>query len=179
MSYAASCEDELSVHVDNPCPDREFGRVRSVALIAKDYLATILANPTDPLKWQEGIAAGKITIISKTAGSFDPGDPKELKGYGDNKSSNGPREQTLTYFDPNYKQNYGFYNGITNVTNRVIAFRTYSLVHIADVTANIIAKDPVEDDLESEIVWNVTAKFTSINLPQIHDAAALNEIFGF
>lgn len=177
MSYAANCEEELGVHVDTNCPDREFGRVRSVAIISKAFLPTILANPTDPAKWQQGIDSGDITIISKTAGSFDPGDPKELKGYGDNKSSNGPREQTLNWFDPNYKLNYAYYNAITNISTKVVAFRTSSLIHIADVTAKIIAKDSVEDDLESEVVWNAQAKFTSINLPQIHDATPLAGIF--
>lgn len=89
MSYASNCEEELGSHVDLDCPDREFGRVRSVAIISKAYLSTLLANPTDPAVWQTGIDSGDIDIISKTAGSFDPGEPKALKGYGDNKESNG------------------------------------------------------------------------------------------
>jgi hypothetical protein len=178
MSYAYNCDAELPPHTCNPCDtDREFGRVRSVALVSKDFLPTLLANPTDAAVWQQGIDQGKIVIIPATSGSFDPGDPKELRGFGDNKSSNGPREQTLNYFDPNLTENYQFYNAITNVTNKVLAFRTSSQVHIADVTAKIVAKDNVEDDLESEVVWNVTCKWTSINIPQIHDASALGTIF--
>lgn len=177
-SYYSSCEDEIGTHTALPCnTTREFARTRSTALIAKDYLAELMTDPTDPAKWQAGIDAGKITVIPRTSGSYDPGDPSELKGYGDNKVSNGPREQTLNFFDPDYAVNYGFYNGITNITSKVVAFRTSSLIHIADVTASIVAKDNVEDDLEAEVTWNVTAKWTSINLPSIHDASGLGEIF--
>lgn len=177
-AYYTACEDELGTHTCDPCnTDREFARVRSVAIIAKDALAALLVDPTDEAKWQAGIDAGSIIIIPDTAGSFEPADPKELKGYGDTKFSNGPREQVLNYFDPNYRSNYAFYNGITNITSKVIAFRTSSLIHIADVTASIVAKDPVADDLEEEVTWNVTAKWTSINLPTIHSAANLTGIF--
>lgn len=177
-TYYTSCEDEIGVHVCDPCnQNREFARVRSAAIIAKDYLPTLLVDPTDPVKWQAGIDAGKIIIVPETSGSYDPGDPKELKGYGDTKNSNGPREQSLTYADPNYRSNYSFYNGMTNILSKVVAFRTSSLVHIPDVTASIVAKDPVADDLEAEVTWEVTCKWTSINLPSIHDASNLGNIF--
>jgi len=178
FSYYTSCEDEIGTHTCSPCNNnREFARTRSTAIIAKDYLPTLMVDPTDPTKWSDGVTTGKIIVIPETSGSFDPGDPSELKGYGDNKSSNGPREQTLNFFDPNYKDNYAFYNGITNISSKVLAFRTSSLIHIADVTASIVAKDNVEDDLEAEVTWNVTAKWTSINLPSIHDAVPLADIF--
>jgi hypothetical protein len=175
---AYNCDDDLPEHTCNPCDtDREFGRVRSVAMISKDYLATLLAAPTLEATWQAGIDAGKIVIIPNTSGSYAPGDPSQLRGYGDNKNSNGPREQTLNYFDPNLSENYQFYNAIGNVSQKVIAFRTSNIVHIADVTSSIVAGSPVEDDLESEVVWNVTAKWTSANLPQMHSAELLADIF--
>lgn len=178
FSYYSNCEDEIGVHVCDPCnTKREYARTRSAAIIAKDYYSTLMVDPTDPTKWQDGIDAGKIIVIPETAGSYDPGDPKELKGYGDTKNSNGPRDFTLNYFDPNYVDNYGFYNGMTNILSKHVAFRTSSRIHISDVTASIVAKDPVADDLEEEVTWNVTCKWTSINIPTIHDASNLASIF--
>jgi hypothetical protein len=136
-----------------------------------------LAAPITAATWTAGIAAGNIIIIPMTAGSYDPGDPKELKGYGDNKSSYGTREMTLSWFDPNYVNNYGFYNSINGASDFVPAFRTSSLVHIFDTTATITAKDPVADDLESEVVWNGIAKVISKNLPSKHSAANLANVF--
>ena len=177
MTYASSCEDDLGLHVCDPCNgNREFARVRSVAIIPKEALAALMVDPTSPTKWAAAIAAGAI-IIPNTSGSFDPGDPKVLKGYGDTLQSNGPRTQKLTFFDPNFRANYAFYNAISNITSKVVAFRTSTLIHIADVTAAIVAKDVVADDLEAELVWEVTATFISINMPNIHDASALTNIF--
>ena len=170
-----SCDTLLPDHFCDPCPDnREYARVRSAGFINKAYLATLIAaDPTLAASWQAGIDSGDIIIIPNTSGSFDPGDPKELKGYGDRKSSNGPRDQQISFFDPNYADNYQFYNVISNATQYVPFYRTSSLVHIADVPANIYAKDPVADDLEEEVVWNVIAKWQSKNLPAIHDATNL------
>lgn len=177
--YSSAClEADLPGHICDPCnTNREYGRVRSVALIAKSYLATLLAAPIDPTVWQTGIDSGDIIIIPETSGSFDPGDPKEEKGYGDTAVSYGPRTQTLTYFDPNYRSNYAFYNAMTNITSKVVAFRTSSVVNIADVTTAITAKNTVADDLEAEVGWEVKCVFKSVNLPQLHDASALGNIF--
>ncbi len=180
FSYSSSCDDgDLGTYNCDPCPlvDREFARVRSVALVKKSYLATLLATPTVEATWTTGIASGDIVIIPTTSGSYDPGDQKTLKGYGDNKESYGTREMTLSWFDPNYKINYGFYNGLGGASNYVPAFRTSSLVHIFDTTAQLTGKDGVADDLEAEVVWNGQAKVISKNLPSIHDAANLSDVF--
>ncbi|MEX6689228.1 hypothetical protein QTN47_17090 [Danxiaibacter flavus] len=178
LSDIYNCDDQIGTHIFDPCPtNREYGRVRSAGFIKKTYLATLLAAPTTDTAWKAGIESGDIIVIPETAGSFDPGDPKELKGYGNRKSSNGPRAQQLVFNDPNYTDNYQFYNALTNITQFVVFFRTSSLVHIADEPAVIVAKDKVEDDLESEVTWEVTSKWDSINIPSIHDAANLASIF--
>jgi hypothetical protein len=178
-SYADSCDAALGTYNCDPCPlvDREFGRVRGVALIKKSYLATLLAAPTVAATWTTGISAGNIVIVPMTAGSYDPGDQKVLKGYGDNKESYGTREMTVNWFDPNYAINYAFYNSLADVTDYVPAFRTSSLVHIFDTTASLTAKDPVEDDVEAEVIWNGIAKVISKNIPTIHDAGNLSTVF--
>jgi hypothetical protein len=178
-SYADSCGAALGTYNCDPCPlvDREFGRVRGVALIKKSYLATLLAAPTAAATWNTGVTGGNIVIVPMTAGSYDPGDQKTLKGYGDNKESYGTREMTLSWFDPNYAFNYAFYNSLADVSDYVPAFRTSSLVHIFDTTAQLTAKDPVADDLESEVIWNGIAKVISKNLPSIHDAGNLSTVF--
>ncbi len=179
MSYASNfCDSELGVHQIDPClTDREFGRTRSGGFVKKGYLATLLANPTSQSVWQTGLDSGDIIILPDTAGTFDPGEPKALKGYGDIKEKYGPREMTLTLIDPDYKTNYPFYNGIKNQTNLVPFYRTSSLVHIFDSPGSIDAKDAVEDDLESEVVWEVTCKVTSANLPTKHSIETIKPMF--
>lgn len=174
-----SCDTVLPDHFCDPCPsNREFGRVRSAAFINSAYLATLItADPTLAASWQAGIDAGEIIIIPLTSGTFDPGEPKELKGFGDRKNSYGPRVQKLNFFDPNYVDNYQFYNAITDAANLVVAYRTSNVIHIADVPASIFAKDPVADDLQEEVLWDVSCTWESKTLPSVHDAANLTEIF--
>ena len=164
LAYHLLSEPALT-HSHNCCYEREFGRVRSVAFIRKAYLQTILSNPTGLSVWQAGIAAGEVVVVPQTAGSFDPGEPLRLKGFGRRLYTFGPRDMTLNFSDPYYRGNFNFYNSIHRQTSLVVAFRTSGLLHIADVAASIFAKDPVEDDLESEVRWDVTCQMRSRSLP--------------
>lgn len=182
MSYASTygCGGTDAVHTCHDCPDgrvREFARVRSGGFIKKAYLATLLATPTTAATWNTGIAAGNIIMLPETSGSFDPGDPKELKGYGDRKSSFGPRTMKLVINDPDYIDNYAFYNEISGRTDLVPFYRTSSLVHIFDKAASVKAKDPVADDLEEEVVWNVESEVISSNLPSKHVTTDIEAVF--
>jgi hypothetical protein len=173
-----SCDDLLPDHYYDKCPDTEFGRVRGSGFIEQDYLATLLAAPITPATWQTGITNGKIISIPQTSGNYDPGEPKELKGYGDQKGKNGPRGHKLVFNDPNYVQNYQFYNEISKSSSLVPFFRTSSLIHIADKPAKIFAKDVVDDDLEAEVNWQVTCDWESENLTRKFAAAAVRTTIG-
>ena len=182
MDYASTygCGGDEAVHVCHSCPDgrvREFARTRSGGWIKKGYLATLMTNPTELAKWTDGITAGNIIIAPETSGSYDPGDPKELKGFGNRKVTYGAREMKLLLNDPDYYDNYAFYNEISNRTDLVPFFVTSSLVHIFDVAASIKAKDPVADDLEEEVYWQVECSVTSQNLPSKHKITNIVSVF--
>ena len=148
--FSGECSTELAAHLCNPCPDpseREFGRVRTAGFIFSDYIAALMANPTSVALWVTGIQTGKIIIVPETAGDYDPGDPKSLKGYGDRSDTKGPRTMTLKFIDPNLTDNYPHYNGLGNQTELIPFFRTSSQTRIFDKPASITAKDPVADDL--------------------------------
>lgn len=181
LSYASNCAGSEAVHVYNgECPQdrvREFARTRSSGFIKQSYLATLMVDPTVKATWDTGIANGDIIVIPKTSGSFDPGTPKELAGYGDLKSSNGPREMKLTFNDPDYVDNYAFYNELSDRTDLVPFYRTSSLVHIFDTPAALVASDPAADDLEAEVIWNVSCTVVSRNLPAKFAIATIADIF--
>ena len=179
-SSTYGCGVNEAAHVCHDCPEgseREFARTRRSGFIKQAFLATLLANPITLATWTAGIAAGNIIVIPKTSGSYDPGDPKELKGYGDRKSSYGPRTMKLSFNDPDYADNYHFYNEISNRTDLVPFFGTSSLLRIFDKPASIKAKDPVADDLEEEIVWAVECEVVSSNLPIMVKDTTIKSIF--
>lgn len=174
------CSGGEATHTCHSCPDgrvREFARVRSAGFVTKGYLATLLAAPTTLATWTTGITAGKIIMLPETSGSYDPGDPKPLKGYGDRKESYGPREMKLMFNDPDYADNYAFYNEIGGRTDLVPFFRTSGLVHIFDKVSAVKAKDPVIDDLEEEVVWQVECTVISMNLPTFYSTTVTATAF--
>jgi hypothetical protein len=179
-SESYGCGTEEAEHTCHDCPGgrvREFARTRRSGFIKESYYATIAADPTNLANWQAGIASGDIIILPETSGSYDPGEPKELKGFGERKSSYGPRTMKLNINDPDYYDNYHFYNEIVDRTNLVPFFVTSSLLHLFDTTASIKGKDPVADDLEEEVFWQVECEIVSKNLPSKHKVAAILEVF--
>jgi len=160
--YPSSCNTAVPDHYCNPCGSRENGRVRSVAFIADDFTFT---DPTNRTEWITGIQAKKIIIIPQTNGSFDGGAEVEIPGYGDQVSSLVGYNFTLTYNDPNYALNADFYNGIKNSRSYKIAYRTSSQIHLSQVNVQVIPKNPVAEDITSEVVWNVTVKWADDDLP--------------
>ena len=181
MDYSSTygCTND-AVHVCHDCPEgkvREFARTRRSGYIKEGYLPTLLVDPTDITLWQAGIASGDIIVIPKTSGSYDPGDPKELKGFGDRRVNYGPRTMKFDFNDPDYADNYAFYNEISGRTDLVPFFGTSSLIRIFDKTASIKAKDPVVDDLEEEVIWNVYNEVISVNLPIMVKMDTIASIF--
>ncbi|WP_346236760.1 hypothetical protein ABDK00_014015 [Niabella insulamsoli] len=169
------CAGSEFAHVHAPCPggrEPEFGRVRQSGFIKEGYLSTIIAAAVNLstwlTAWETGIAAGDIIVLPETSGSFDPGTPAELQGFGDRPSSNGPRTQVLSVNDPDYKLNYNFYNDLANRTDLVPFYVTSTLIHIFDKACTAYASNPVEDDLNAQIVWNFQATVISENLPQFY-----------
>lgn len=179
-AYTYGCGESEAVHYCHDCPDgrsREFGRTLAGGFIKKSFLATIVADPTNQANWQTGIDDGMVIILPETSGTYDPGDPKELKGFGNRRVTYGKRTMKLTLNDPDYKDNYAFYNGIIDRTDLVPFFLTSSLLHLFDQPATIKAKDPVADDLEEEITWQVECEVVSKNLPSLHEYADIADIF--
>ena len=180
-SYATQygCTND-AVHTCHDCPEgraREFGRVRRAGFIKVGYLATLLAAPTDAEVWQTGIDNGSIIVLPSTSGTYDGGAPKELKGFGDRRVTYGPRAMKMVINDPDYADNYHFYNEISQRTDLVPFFGTSSLIRIFDEPANITAKDPVVDDLEEEVIWNVDIEVISVNLPIMVPKATIESVF--
>jgi hypothetical protein len=89
----------------------------------------------------------------------------------------GPRTMKLLINDPVYYDNYHFYNEIIDRTDLIPFFLTSSLLHLFDKTAAIKAKDPVADDLEEEVIWNVECEVISKNIPAKYPRAAIESLF--
>ena len=153
---------EIPVYSCNPCPDYEYGRVRSVAYVKNTFSFT---DPTSPAQWAAGILADDIIVVWQTKGLYDGGVTAELVGFGDSITINGNTTHTLTYDDPNYKENCDFYNAIKFSQEYYGVFRTSTQIHLTGAPITVTPKNPVADDINSVVTWNVTWKWTNPDSP--------------
>lgn len=160
--YPAGCDAAIPAHHCDPCAEIEHARVRSVAYIKTSFEFT---DPTNPVEWTNGINNGDIIVIPEVLGSFDGGAPVEGAGYGDQQSKLTGYNFSLVYKDPNYLENDDFYNNIKRSRNYKIAYRTETQTHISTNAVSVIPKNPVAEDLTSEVVWDVEVKFSQGDLP--------------
>lgn len=160
--YPAGCDNIIPPHYCNSCDVAELGRVRSVAFIKKTFA---FVDPTSAVEWRAGVASGSIIVIPEVLGSFNGGDPIEGTGYGDRPSRLTGYNFELPYKDPNYPQNADFYNSIKFARNWKVAFRTQNFTHISNSTVSIIPKNPITEDITSEVVWDVLVKFSQADIP--------------
>ena len=172
--YKTCSEVETSlVHICDACNNTEMARVRGVALIKPGTQITV---PAEANEWQTAITAGNIHIIPNTTGSLEDAE-KEGDGYGDEKSRLLGHDYTLTFKDPNYTQNKAFYEAAEKM-NWNVAFRTETQLHIiTDAKATLVAKQTIDESLDSPVVWEVTMKWTSDTKPQMTPCAPVRSLF--
>jgi len=164
--YPSNCDDLVPDHICDPCEEIEQGRVRSVAFIKNTFDFT---DPSNPTEWTNGFQSGDIILIPMTSGTFDGGAEVESAGFGDQATRLTGYNFQLQYQDPNYKLNCTFYNTLKNSRQYRVAYRTGSQIHINDTTVQVIPKNPVQDDINSSVVWDVLVKWSGKDVPCPYD----------
>lgn len=169
MTYyvpASNCGDVAQPdHNCSLCPDKEYGRIRKIAIIKTSYLSTIMANPSLDSTWTTAISSGNAWIIPETSGSYDGGSTAENTGFGNQATVNGNTTHILVYKDPNYSENCDFYNPLRQQGGYTLAYVTSDNVHFAGTTVTFSPKNPVGDDINSFVTWEVTCKWINPDSP--------------
>ena len=160
-------------HTCDPCDTPEMGRVRSLVLIKK---GTTIELPLSKTDWQTAIEAGNIIIIPKTIGSFDGGTPVMGDGYGNETERKLADDYVLSVRDPNYADNEEFWQEAEKEEWN-IGYCTETLFHYVNATVRLTAKAPVEEGLDTRVVWNVELKWRSKTKPQATPIEPVAEFF--
>lgn len=164
--YYATCTTAVPDHLVDACGEQELGRVRSVAYVRSTYLDALLVDPTDAALWETGILNKDIIIIPATQGSYDGGTPVEVPGYGSQEVALAGYRHVINYKDPDFKLNAEFYNGIKQTREWYIAINTSTQTMLfSQGVATIFPKAPVQDDLNSEVVWDVEVRVSQPDIP--------------
>lgn len=179
-----TCETttEGLTHACEPC-NRELGRVRGVILFEGDFdfapLITALKGTSEEAATaiiDAAVEAGKAHIISETTGTFDGGSAQTGDGYGDEETRLLGYLYTLNFNDPSYAENVEFWE-IAEKQHWKILWRTETLAHFCEQPATLQAIDPVEADLTSAVVWQVTASWKSKNKPRVAPLEHISKYF--
>jgi hypothetical protein len=160
-------------HTCDPCIEPELGNVRSFALIKE---GTTIAIPFDLADWTAAVESGVIIIIPNSNGTFDGGSPKMGAGYGDDKERKLGDDYVLAVKDPAYAVNSDFWQAAEK-EKWGVAFRSETQLHYVEKAVKITAKAPIEGDTESEVVWNLDAKWFSKTKPKISAFEPLVSLF--
>lgn len=161
--YPSDCEDSVPSYICDPCPVTEKGGVSAFAFIKGDYTFT---DPTDFAEWETAIENGDVILIPNTRGSYDGGAAKYGAGFGRVKERLLGYDYVLNFMDENLKANSAFYDAIDQSNNWKGAFFTETLVWMIDQRLTVSVKDAVEEDIETDVIWNVEVKWFYKNKPR-------------
>jgi len=174
ITYKTCATNEALTHNCDPCNEVENGGVRSVCLIKSGTEITI---PLNLQEWTAAVEAGNIIIIPDSRGTFDGGTPKMGNGYGNRKEKKLGDDFVLAFKDPSFAPNSEFWADAEKIEDWNLAWRTDTQLFIAGSEATLTSKSPVEEDIESEVVWNVEAKWFSKNKPSVTPFAPVKSLF--
>lgn len=181
MYYPICKETETIFHTCNPCGEVEKGRVRSLVMLAKSAAGKQIVDKANEgtfilPDWKDAIDDGTINIIPETSGSYDGGSPTTGDGYGDETERLISRLHTLNAKDPSFVENQGFWE-IAEQQGFYVMFRTESLLHVVDKPVKVQASAPVEEGLDTDVVWNIAMTWSSLKKPKAVKYDAIEELF--
>ena len=158
--YYPGCVD-ITPPVCSDCPEKELGGVRSLFFKKQSYS---FADITDPTEWADAICNDNVYVFPYTRGSLEMAETL-VPGFGNTSEDLDGYEFTLNVFEPNYLDNCDFWNTIKRSKNFQVGYRTETQIYMSDVTAVVVPKAPISEDLKSKVVWNITVKFVQEDIP--------------
>lgn len=166
--YPASCVTEVGEHSCDACPTVEHGRISGTGFIHSSYYSTIAADPLNSSLWTTGLDAGASGIINIPETEGELGEPAEQTrtGFGRTSEFLTGFDWTASFRDPNFLENCDFWNSMNNARGLYyFYYRTETQTYITDKPVTVIAKPVIENDDKSIVLWNVTVKWNSLNIP--------------
>lgn len=156
---------------ENNCSvcDVELGRVRKLALVQSSFFQQLIDDITNVSLWDLGRTLGKIFVYPEVQGEFDGGNPVTVRGFASNEDIEVAKQYTIELREPNYIGNREHFNDINGSRQFYAIWATETLMYASTRPIYLSVKAPVSNDLKNEIVWQMTLKWTSQELPLVFD----------
>lgn len=163
--YYPTCDNTVPDPSCSNCPSKELGDVRSIFFVKNTYAFTDIS---DVGSWTQGLTDGDIVVFPYTRGTLEM-TPTESAGFGDVETSLDGYEYSLQVEEPQYQDNYAFWNAIKNSNEYKAGYRTESQVHLSENEARVIPTAPIGDDKKGLVNWKVNCKWSQEDLVQPYD----------
>lgn len=171
LTYLTCTDNDANlVYTCDPCNDTELGGIRSFLLIKK---GTTVAVPLNLSALTAQVEAGNVIIIPATRGTYDGGTAKMVAGFGSRKERRTGADYVLAVKAPTYSDNALFMEAIENVEDWNLGFATATQMHIVTADCTITTKAPVEEGIDTDVLWNIEAKWFSKTKPVITPIAPI------
>ena len=165
INYLTCSENDANlVYTCDPCETVEGGGVRSFMLTKK---GTTIEVPLNLSSLTAQVEAGNVIIIPATRGTYDGGTAKMVAGFGSRKERRIGADYVLTVKAPTYADNALFMEAVENIEDWNLAFATETQLHVVTADCTLTTKAPVEEGLDTDVLWNIEAKWYSKTKPVI------------
>jgi hypothetical protein len=164
--YYPTCANTVPDPSCSECPTKELGDVRSTFFLKE---SSPFIDITDQTEWETKINAGDLVVFPYTRGTLEV-TPLESNGFGDQTTTTDGYDYVLNFEEPQYADNWAFWNAIKDSQIYKAGYRTETQVHLSDNTARVIPMNPIGDDKKAIVNWKVSAKWSQENLMRPYDA---------
>lgn len=164
---------ELPDHEQVSRCDYLYGGFNAGAIVECDHTITDWSNPSE---WTANINAGKAKIFGPVRGSIP--EPSPVEGENPNSCGNDTIldgfDRTAIWKDYNVSPaNTVFYNALNRRTAYVVLVNCKNGdMIVIDVPANFVALDSAPESKKEKRMYNVTAKWSSMDIPESFEAPA-------
>jgi len=171
LTYLSCTDNDANlVYTCDPCNTTEAGGIRSFGLIKKGTTVTV---PLNLSSLTAQVEAGTVVIIPATRGTYDGGTAKMVAGFGNRKEKRIGSDYVLAVKAPTYADNAAFMEAVENVEDWNLFFATETQLHIVTEDCTLTTKAPVEEGLDTDVLWNIEAKWFSKTKPVITPLAPI------
>jgi len=167
----ANCRPSIPDFTSPEC-SFEAGRIVAIAFIHKGIHSTIFANPSNAALWVDGSYSADLHVFQEVRGTYSGGQPTEINGLGTQSTRVINGEHSINVRIEGVKNNETFWNELAKSHEYRVAFvvgGNYDLLFINDKDCSIYANVPIEEGLDSEVLWNVDIKWRDFDNPKSSD----------
>ena len=155
--------------------DIEPGSVVAIAFVDEDSKFTSSNDITDPANWINLDYDASVLIHQEVRGLYARPAATEIPGKGKQDVRITGRKHQVDFKADSIKGNDNYWNTLNRSTNYTFAFvvgADYDLLFYTDKTVSIDAVPVVDESLDSQVDWNVTVKWSDIDVPSTSDVPA-------